>query len=198
MSQLSEEEELLLQELKEKHQDAELSREELLERQLIKILEQKRSLEEELRIERTRVDTFKHKQQVSLYLFKLIKIMLKRAREHDLSKLESPEVELFAKVNHNLPNLTYGSDEYQASLDTLKPALEHHYAHNSHHPEHYKDGIADMNLVDLIEFFCDLKASSERQHGGNLRKTLEEVGERFNMDSMLIKILENSLTLLVE
>ena len=34
------------------------------------------------------------------------------------------------------PCLTYGSDEYKACLTEMKPALDHHYAANRHHPEH--------------------------------------------------------------
>jgi len=44
----------------------------------------------------------------------------------------------------------------------MKPALEHHYALYRHHPEHFQNGIDDMNLIDLVEMFADWKASSER------------------------------------
>ena len=80
-----------------------------------------------------------------------------RGVEHDKSKLESPEVELFAEHTEKLKNMEYGSDEYKKSLEDLKPALEHHYAVNRHHPEHWKNGISDMSLIDLIEMLCDWK-----------------------------------------
>lgn len=60
-----------------------------------------------------------------------------RGFAHDLSKLQSPEKEGFDKVTGALRGLTYGSAEYKAQLEELKPILAHHYAHNSHHPEHY-------------------------------------------------------------
>jgi len=44
----------------------------------------------------------------------------------------------------------------------MKPAIEHHYKNNRHHPEHFNNGIDEMNLVDLIELLCDWKAASER------------------------------------
>lgn len=43
-----------------------------------------------------------------------------------------------------------GCDEYRACLREMKPALEHHYASNSHHPEHYSNGIQGMSLFDLL------------------------------------------------
>lgn len=61
----------------------------------------------------------------------------RRATVHDKSKLEAPEKEGFDEVTNKLRGLTYGSPEYKASLEHLKPILAHHYAHNSHHPEHY-------------------------------------------------------------
>ena len=74
----------------------------------------------------------------------------------------------------------------------MKPALEHHYAKNRHHPEHHKNGINDMNLIDLIEMFCDWKASSERQNDGNILKSIEINGKRFHMSPQLIEIFENT------
>lgn len=60
-----------------------------------------------------------------------------RGFAHDLSKLQSPEKEGFDEVTGALRGLTYGSDEYKAQLERLKPILAHHYANNSHHPEHF-------------------------------------------------------------
>jgi hypothetical protein len=153
---------------------------------------------EALLIERERARTLEHIQRVQFYLHKFSKKMMDRAESHDKSKLGEPEARAFVLVGERLRGLEYGSDEYQESLRDLAPALEHHYANNRHHPEHFKNGIADMNLLDLVEMFCDWKASSERQNSGNLRKTLEENGKRFQMDPMLVRILENSLDLITE
>ena len=101
------------------------------------------------------VETQKHIEAVRKYIrFMIDKIDL-RGVKHDASKLESPEVELFAEQTPKLAALTYGTDEYQASLEALKPALDHHYASNRHHPEHFNNGVNDMTLVDIIEMFCD-------------------------------------------
>jgi hypothetical protein len=78
----------------------------------------------------------------------------------------------------------------------MKPALDHHYANNSHHPEHYKNGIDDMSLLDLVEMICDWKAASERHNNGNIRKSIEVNGKRFEMSPQLIRIFENTADLL--
>ncbi len=84
-----------------------------------------------------------------------------RGEEHDQSKMESPEVEAFAKAPC-LDEIKYDSPEYKKSKADLGEALEHHYANNRHHIPHHKNGIRDMNLIDVVEMFCDWKASSER------------------------------------
>lgn len=49
-----------------------------------------------------------------------------------------------------------------------------------------------MDLLDLIEMLCDWKAASERHNDGNIRKSIEHNGVRFNMSSQLIRICENT------
>ena len=144
------------------------------------------------------VETQKHIEAVRKYIrFMIDKIDL-RGVKHDASKLESPEVELFAEQTPKLTALTYGTEEYQASLDALKPALDHHYASNRHHPEHFVNGINDMTLVDILEMFCDWKASTLRQNDGNLLKSIETNAERFSMDGQLKQILMNTARMLDE
>ena len=144
------------------------------------------------------VETQKHIEAVRKYIRFVIDKIDMRGVKHDASKLESPEVELFAELTPQLASMTYGSEEYQASLDALKPALDHHYASNRHHPEHFNNGISDMTLVDIIEMFCDWKASTLRQNDGNLLKSIETNAERFNMDGQLKQILMNTARMLDE
>lgn len=138
------------------------------------------------------VNTLKHIRRVQEFLSIFAAGLLVRGNDHDLSKLEEPELSVFAEQSAKLQKLQYGSQEYQESLDSLRPALEHHYARNRHHPEHHKNGVDDMTLQDLIEMFCDWKASSERQNNGNILKSIEINGERFKMSEQLIKIFENT------
>lgn len=122
--------------------------------------------------------------------------LLKRGEAHDQSKLRFPEVALFTEMTSILATTTYGSPEYEEAKRKLAPALEHHYANNRHHPEHWKNGITDMNLLDLLEMFLDWKAASERHNDGNIRKSIEHNGKRFNMSPDLIKIFENTVDIL--
>jgi hypothetical protein len=86
----------------------------------------------------SRPDTLEHIKHVQRYMERAMAQLLYRAVHHDLSKLESPEREVFDEMTPKLAASTYGSDEYKGFLAAMKPALDHHYANNSHHPEHYK------------------------------------------------------------
>lgn len=144
------------------------------------------------------VETQKHIERVRYYIRMFTDKLTTRGVEHDRTKLESPEVEIFAEQTPKLAELTYGSDEYKESLKELDVALQHHYAQYRHHPEHFKRGVNDMNLIDLVEFMCDIKASSERQHDGNLLKSIETCAERFDMDDQLKQILINTAKMIDE
>lgn len=74
----------------------------------------------------------------------------------------------------------------------MNGALQHHYAQYRHHPEHFDNSIDDMNLIDIVEMFCDWKAASERQLDGNLLKSIEKNADRFNIDPQLKHILINT------
>lgn len=138
-------------------------------------------------------DTMLHIQRVRNLLNDVIFNLLNRGLKHDQTKLDSPEVELFTELTPKLACLTYGSPEYDACKKELKTALDHHYANNRHHPEHHKNGVSDMTLLDLIEMLVDWKAASERHNDGNIRKSVEINGERFGMSPQLIKIFENTV-----
>jgi hypothetical protein len=140
-------------------------------------------------------EVIKHRKMVIDYLNIIIKKLEHRGNNHDASKMESPEVEIFAEYTPKLKKSTYGSDEYKQFLDEMKPALDHHYAVNNHHPEHHKNGIDDMNLIDIVEMICDWKAATRKHRDGNILKSLEINGKRFNMSPQLISILNNTVKL---
>lgn len=142
--------------------------------------------------EATNYHTMRHIEKVRNYINLAISNLIKRAEKHDQSKLESPEVELFTEFTPKLASCTYGSEEYNQFKKEMSVALEHHYANNRHHPEHYKNGINDMTLMDLIEMLLDWKAASERHNNGNILKSIEINGSRFEMSPQLIRIFENT------
>ena len=143
----------------------------------------------------TNYETMRHIEQVRGLLAFFVVELLERGRQHDQSKLEPPEVQLCTELTPRLAKCTYGSAEYQGFLKDLKPALTHHYARNRHHPEYHKRGIRDMNLVDLVEMFCDWKAASTRHDDGNINKSIEINADRFGMGPELVNILENTAKL---
>ena len=119
-----------------------------------------------------------------------------RAREHDASKLESPEAEMFNRVTEKLQGLTYGSSEYEAQRkEMLGMALHHHYEHNRHHPEHFDNGVSGMSLIDLVEMFCDHMAAVQRHGDGCPYKSLEHNEKRFGYGPVLTAIFKNTIDL---
>lgn len=137
-------------------------------------------------------DTKKHIQNVRNEISRFNGEMLFRGLVHDQSKLESPEKEHFDRLTPILKDLTYGSEEYKAALADLKPALDHHYSNNSHHPEYYHDGIDGMSLFDIVEMYCDWKAAIKRTKDGSFLKSLELNRSRFKMTPQLYSIFLNT------
>ena len=138
-------------------------------------------------------DTIEHINQVREIMMQVTKELLTRAIRHDESKLESPELEIFTEYTPKLKNSTYGSEEYKSFLKEMDMALQHHYVNNSHHPEHYKNGINGMNLFDVIEMVCDWKAAVMRHKDGDIYKSLDISKERFGIDNQLHCILKNTI-----
>lgn len=137
-------------------------------------------------------DTLKHSQRVGELMVQTIAELAERSTKHDRSKTEEPELETFNRVTPRLKTSTYGSDEYKGFLDDMKVALDHHYAENRHHPEHFDNGINGMTLVDLIEMLADWKAATERHDDGDIAKSLVIQKERFGISDQLLQVLENT------
>lgn len=137
-------------------------------------------------------DTLLHIKRVNALLLQFLQELINRAVTHDESKLHEPEKMFFDKMTPRLKALTYGSEEYKQALAELKPALDHHYSHNSHHPEHYDNGIDDFTLADLVEMFFDWKAASERHNDGDVLKSIEINKHRFGLSDQLCKIFKNT------
>jgi hypothetical protein len=68
----------------------------------------------------------------------------RRGRSHDASKLSLIEFHHLWKEEKN-----------------FDVALVHHHTHNSHHPEHYPNGIYGMSDADLCEMVCDCTARAQ-------------------------------------
>ena len=140
-----------------------------------------------------RFQTMRHIETVRNYLNCCIRELLTRAEQHDQSKLESPEVEVYDTITARLRGLTYGSAEYYAILRAQQPAITHHYQSNRHHPEHFPAGYRDMTLIDLLEMLCDWKSATLRHADGDIRKSIAINQQRFGFSDELAQIFHNTV-----
>ena len=140
-------------------------------------------------------DTAEHIDKVRDRLREIMGRLTVRAIEHDASKTQEPEKSAYDnlmafKSSHDM---IYGSPEYAEGLKILGPALDHHYTSNSHHPQHYSNGVAGMSLLDVIEMLCDWKAAGERYKDGSITQSLEHNKGRFEISDQLYSILINTV-----
>lgn len=140
-----------------------------------------------------KLETIKHIHMVRAYLYQMIQELDARARNHDASKLESPEAEIFGEWGPLLKETKYGTPEYDALLKKVDPATDNHYAKNRHHPQHHKNGVDDMDLVDLTEMLCDWLAATSRNKDGNIRTSIDHNENRFHMSPQLANIFRNTV-----
>lgn len=138
-------------------------------------------------------DTIDHIRTVNSLGELFCNILKKRLAEHDLSKLNNKEEkEAFEEVLNKMASAEYGTNEYKEMSKMLKPAIDLHYEHNSHHPEHFIDGISGMNLIDLIEMFLDWTAATQRHQNDDIHKSIEINKERFGIPEELCSIFHNT------
>lgn len=136
--------------------------------------------------------TLQHSRRVDELLLQMTMLAQGRITKHDLSKMEEPELAIFDEYSPKLKDTTYGSDEYWEYLGHMEVALQHHYANNRHHPEHFITGVDGMTLIDLVEMLADWKAATERHADGDLERSLIIQQERFGLTHQLVSILRNT------
>ena len=139
------------------------------------------------------VDTLEHISKVQERIRIVTNELTIRAVRHDMSKLAEPEKSGYDKLTADLKDIVYGSPVYKQALADAKPVIDHHYRANSHHPEHYANGIAGMSLLDIVEMLCDWKAASERTKQGSIAQSLTHNKTRFGISDQLAAILENTV-----
>jgi len=146
-------------------------------------------------IQDSRPDTVAHINRVQDLLNLAAEKLQHRGRIHDASKLEEPEKSAFDRLKAlSLSGMAYGSEEYRACLRAEKPAIQHHYKANSHHPEFYENGVDGMSLFDVLEMLLDWKAATERmKDGGDIRASLTINRDRFKLSPQLESILANTI-----
>jgi hypothetical protein len=146
----------------------------------------------------SRPDTYAHIDAVRALMTLAIHDLIERARVHDASKLQSPEVEAFDVISPRLHGVTYGSEDYKATMREFKPALDHHVTQNTHHPEAHANGVHGMSVLDLLEMCCDWIAASRRHADGDVLASLDINAERFGYGDELKTTLRNTITAILE
>lgn len=136
-------------------------------------------------------DVLSHREKVKSLVLEFVKKLTVQANNHDTSKLKDPEKTIFMENDKNYRKIKYGTEEYKEHLEKIKPALKHHYENNRHHPEHFENGIRDMNLVDIVEMFFDWCAVSN-----DIEKSLFYNEKRFKYSEDLTQIFINTVDLM--
>lgn len=139
------------------------------------------------------VVTHQHIARVRELLSEFAIEMIKRGNVHDKSKFLSVEIEPLQAMQDVIDkdgHAPFGSDEYKRRTDMLGPMIEHHRANNSHHPEYYKNGVAGMDLFDVVEMFFDWKAASER--GEESAMNLSFAMDKYDVREPLASIFRNT------
>lgn len=134
-------------------------------------------------------ETHSHVALVQQRLLRVQDELRYRGLVHDFSKSCEPERSGFRRI----AGVQYGTPEYEVLLH--EGFVQHHYARNGHHPEHYANGVAGMSLLDVVEMLCDWSAASEQRMGKKLSEagTLQQSFERFGVEPQLAAIILNTV-----
>lgn len=140
-------------------------------------------------------DTLRHINTVRGLLDVIIVKLIECGVHHDESKLEEPEKSVVDEFTPKMKTMIYNSSEYLQCMEDMKPMLEYHYTHNRHHPQWHPNGVNGMNLVDIVELFCDWYAAAHRNVGGDIAKSIEIGKTRFGISDQLSQIITNTIKL---
>lgn len=139
------------------------------------------------------VVTHEHIARVRQLLGEFAIEMIRRGDRHDKSKFDPVELEPLQRMQDLIDKegpAKFGTSEYKRRTDLLGEMITHHRANNSHHPEHYANGVAGMDLFDIVEMFFDWKAASER--GGDTQMNLEAACNKYGVAEPLKSIMFNT------
>jgi hypothetical protein len=139
----------------------------------------------------TTQDSLDHISKVSERMVQVIDDLTRRAAVHDDSKLMEPELSGYDRLHEELTPIAYGTPEYRSKMAEFRWLLDHHFAANDHHPEHFRNGVAGMTLMSLVEMLADWKAASERPTSRSAF-SLDWNVDRFWIEPQLASILRNT------
>lgn len=141
--------------------------------------ESKKDFIEELRL---------HRSGIGENINHIIRLLEKRIKNHDSSKLKGIEFETYGKYH----NLRKEEKDSKKITKLMKPGKDEHYKHNRHHLEYFGGDVSKTNLIDLIEIIVDWFTESE-QENTDINKTIEEKSKKYNIPIPITNILYNTV-----
>jgi hypothetical protein len=141
-------------------------------------------------------ETILHVSEVSENLETIASELRKRGVAHDRTKFHALEFDAFVSTREMFKKASYGTPEYQACVDAVRPAVDHHHENNRHHTGFHPNGVNDMTLIDLAEMIADWKAAERRSPDRKLNDTLAYAFNKYGVGEQLGKILRNTLAAL--
>lgn len=135
-------------------------------------------------------DTVNHIGLVQAELGVVIQDLIQRALRHDQSKKEEPEKSAIDRVRPRLKELEYGTLEYKELKHEFS---QYHYAANDHHLEHFANGIEGMNLLQIVEMFCDWCAAVKTHRPeDNIFKSIDIICAEHGINDQVKQIFINT------
>lgn len=133
-----------------------------------------------------------HKTTVVQYLLYITEDLRHRAVVHDDSKLDQFEKDMYDALSKEYKHHKSKSNISEKSKMIIKRGLEHHYCLNNHHPEHFKNGINDMTLIDIIEMLCDWMTYADRCHK-DINEIIDYYQHKYNFSNEFKTLINNTI-----
>ena len=145
---------------------------------------------------------FTHKQGVALLLTKVCNELMTRACKHDASKILEEDLNRHLEATQKRQELRekhgaamdYGHEMYKKYRDEYKDLPEEHARLNRHHVEHHKNGIWDMDLVDVLEMLLDwCQAAEDNGEDVEENNSIGKNAKEYGFEPQLTCILRNTV-----
>lgn len=144
----------------------------------------------------SRPDNYAHIAQVRGLILAATGDLLRRAHEHDASKVDGEERALFDEITPELRRHEYGTPEYKAAAKKARAHVTN--PANDHHPECHADGIHGMHIGQVLEMCCDWIAASRRNPNGDVLRSLDLNAERFGYGAEMAGLIRRTVEWLLE
>lgn len=139
-------------------------------------------------------ETQDHRMQVAAMLERVATELRNRQKNHDKSKLAEPELSGYTAMIPQISKYPRGSEEQKRVFARFKHIIDHHYRNNRHHAQFFKNGIKDMNLVDVFEMICDwCSAAYQREGARDMVKVVAGNKDWMGFSDEFEAVLENTV-----